>query len=340
MGGVPIRLVFVILSSSTRIVGLGFLSGQFLVLSAAMPYGYCRESMELRHFRYFIAVAELLNFTKAAARLRVAQPALSRQIRDLEGELGVPLFERNSRFVRLTDAGEGFLIDARDVLLRADAAARTVHAFAVGERGEVRVGYAPSLTVEVLPQALCAFEKHCPSVRVTLRDLSGQEMLLGLREGRLDASLTVEPPAKQMRGLAFVRLRSYPVCIAVNRSHRLARKRRIDLAALRGERLIVYSHSEYPEYHGWLNTLFDGAIRNALAQGEDHDNGSSIVAAVEAGRGVAIVPSIFSSVAGQRIVFRQLHPSPEPLVVGLAYHRRNLGPAARQFVKTVSGLAA
>lgn len=140
MGGVPIRLVFVILPSSTRIVGFGFLSGQFLVLSAAMPYGYCRESMELRHFRYFIAVAELLNFTKAAARLRVAQPALSRQIRDLEGELGVPLFERNSRFVRLTDAGEAFLIDARDVLLRADAAARTVHAFAVGERGEVRVG--------------------------------------------------------------------------------------------------------------------------------------------------------------------------------------------------------
>jgi DNA-binding transcriptional LysR family regulator len=164
-------------------------------------------------------------------------------------------------------------------------------------------------------------------------------MLQGLREGRLDASLTVEPQAKQMRGLAFVRLRSYPVCIAVNRSHRLARTKLVDLAALKGERLIVYSRAEYPDYHGWLNALFDGVIRDALASGEDHDNGSSIVAAVEAGRGVAIVPSVFASVAGQRIVFRELHPSPEPLVVGLAYHRRHLGLAARQFVKTVTGLA-
>lgn len=295
--------------------------------------------MELRHLRYFAAVAELLNFTKAAAQLRVAQPALSRQIRDLESELGVPLFERNSRFVRLTDAGAAFLIDARDVVSRADAAARTVHAFATGERGEVRVGYAPSLTSEVLPQALRAFETHCPRVRVTLRDLSGQEMLQGLREGRLDASLTVEPPAKQMRGLAFVRLRSYAVCVAVNRSHRLARTKLVDLAALRGERLIVYSRAEYPDYHGWLNAVLEGAIRDALASGEEHDNGSSIVAAVEAGRGVAIVPSVFSSVAGQRIVFRELCPSPEPLVVGLAHHRRHLGPAARQFVKTVTGLA-
>lgn len=296
------------------------------------------ETMELRHVRYFAAVAELLNFTKAAAKLRVAQPALSRQIHDLEEELGVSLLERTSRFVRLTDAGKAFLNDAHELLRRADAAVQTARAFATGERGEIQIGYAPSLTVEVLPQALRAFETQCPHVRVTLHDLSIQEMLQSLRDGRLDAALTIESSAKAMRGLAFAKLRTYSVCVAVSRAHRLARAKRVQLAALKDERLVVYSCAQYPEYHEWLNSIFDGAIRDALASGEEHDNGTSMIAAVEAGRGIAVVPSVVASVAGARLVFREIQPKPEPLVVGLAYPRRHVSPAARRFVGTVSGL--
>jgi DNA-binding transcriptional LysR family regulator len=138
---------------------------------------------------------------------------------------------------------------------------------------------------------------------------------------------------------AFVRLRDYTVCVAVSRVHPLARRKRVVLPALQQERLMVYSRTEYPEYHSWLNQILNGAIRSALANGEEHENGSSIVAAVEAGRGIAIVPSVFSAVAGPRLVFRELHPRPVALVVGLAYHRRHLGPAARQFLKTVGGLS-
>jgi DNA-binding transcriptional LysR family regulator len=296
------------------------------------------ETMELRHVRYFATVAELLNFTKAAAKLRVAQPALSRQIHDLEEELGVSLLERNSRSVRLTDAGKTFLADAHELLRRADTAVQTARAFATGERGELQIGYAPSLTVEVLPQALRAFEKQCPRVRVSLHDLTAQEMLQSLRDGRLDAALTVASSAKHMRGLAFVKLRAYSVCVAVSRAHRLARTKRVQLTALKDERLIVYSRDDYPEYHEWLNTIFDGVIRDALESGEEHNNGTSIIAAVEAGRGIAVVPSVFASVAGARLEFREVQPSPEPLVVGLAYSRRRLSPAARRFVGTVSGL--
>lgn len=144
--------------------------------------------MELRHLRYFVTLAKLLNFTKAAAKLHVAQPALSRQIRDLEDELGVQLLERNSRFVRLTAAGATFVHEARAVLDRAQEAAQAARAFATGERGEIQLGYAPSPTVELLPQALQAFQKDSPGVRVTLHDLPVQEMLQGLREGRLDAA--------------------------------------------------------------------------------------------------------------------------------------------------------
>jgi DNA-binding transcriptional LysR family regulator len=296
-------------------------------------------NMELRHVRYFATVAELLNFTKAAAKLRVAQPALSRQIHDLEEELGVPLFERNSRFVRLTDAGKAFLTDACELLRRADAAAQTARAFATGERGEIQIGYAPSLTVEVLPLALRAFERQCPRVRVSLHDLSVQEMLQSLRDGRLDAALTVASSAKHMRGLAFAKLRDYSVCVAVSRAHRLARAKRVQLAAIKDERLVVYTRAEYPEYHEWLNAILDGAIRNALESGEEHGNGTSLIAAVEAGRGIAVVPSVVASVAGARLAFREIQPRPEPLVVGLACPRRRLSPAALRFVTVVSALA-
>src|SRR5262249_39857120 len=98
--------------------------------------------MELRHLRYFVTVAELLNFTKAAAKVRVAQPSFSRQIRDLEEELGVALLERNSRFVRLTEAGKAYATEARAVLQRAEAAARTARAFAKRSHGQLNLGYA------------------------------------------------------------------------------------------------------------------------------------------------------------------------------------------------------
>ena len=296
------------------------------------------EEMELRHLRYFVTVAELLNFTRAAAKLRVAQPSFSRQIRDLEEELGVLLLERNSRFVRLTGAGKAFAAEAHAVLQHAEAAAQTARSFAKSNHQHLKLGYAPSLTVEVLPQALRRLEKECPRVRVTIQDLSILEMTNGLREGRLDAALTVAPLRKQMPGLAFEKLRSYPVCIALGVKHRLVKAKCIDLAELKSERLMVYSRQEYPEYHQWLTGMFGRAIHRLLENAEEHDSGTSLIAAVEAGRGVAIVVSVLASLAGPRIKLRELQPSPPPLVVGVAYHPRRLGPAARQFVRILTDL--
>jgi LysR family transcriptional regulator, benzoate and cis,cis-muconate-responsive activator of ben and cat genes len=295
--------------------------------------------MELRHLRYFVTLAKLLNFTKAAAKLHVAQPALSRQIRDLEDELGVQLLERNSRFVRLTAAGATFVHEARAVLDRAQEAAQAARAFATGERGEIQLGYAPSPTVELLPQALQAFQKDSPGVRVTLHDLPVQEMLQGLREGRLDATLTVASSSKEMSGLAFEPLRTYPFCVAVNASHRLARAKRVNLSQLKDEHLIVYSRADYPEYHEWLASMFQslGAMPEIA---EEHDSATSLIAAIEAGRGIALVASVLSSLAGSRLMLREIQPSPMPLVVGVAYHRHHLGPAVRRFVKTMSLLTA
>ena len=128
--------------------------------------------MELRHLRYFLAVGEALNFTKAASQLRVAQPALSRQVQDLEEEIGVDLMKRSPRGVTLTAEGKIFLDEVRELLKRADESVEKVRALARGEYGELHVGYAPSPTVEILPPALAAFQKAVPRVKVLLHDLS------------------------------------------------------------------------------------------------------------------------------------------------------------------------
>src|SRR5580692_9802350 len=150
--------------------------------------------MELRHLRYFVAVAEEQNVTRAAMRLHVSQPPLSRQIRNLEDELGVALFDHDANTVRLTTAGRTFLNEARAILRRAEGAVQMARDVAGGKRGEIQIGYAPSLTVELLPRALRYFRKSNPDVHVRLHDLSTQEMLRGLRDGKLQAALLVQVP--------------------------------------------------------------------------------------------------------------------------------------------------
>src|SRR6266436_6555381 len=132
--------------------------------------------MELRHLRYFLAVGEALNFTKASARLRIAQPALSRQMADLEDELGVDLMKRSPRGVTLTAEGKLFLEEVRELLKRADESVEKVRALARGEYCAVHVGYASVPTLEILPPALAAFQKAVPRVKVVLHDLSGDEL--------------------------------------------------------------------------------------------------------------------------------------------------------------------
>jgi DNA-binding transcriptional LysR family regulator len=297
------------------------------------------EPVELRHLRYFMAVAEALSFTRASAKLRVAQPAISRQIHDLEEELGVSLLERNSRSVRLTPAGHAFLLEARAVLDRAGEAVQTAKAFGSGLRGHIHLGYAPSPSIEILPQALHACHADAPRIQVIPHDLSTEGLLTGLREATLDAALMVPSNTAAMRGLTFEKLRTYPVCVAVHRTHRLARARRVTLDDLAGESLVAYSRRDYPDYHDWLEGIFRTAGRSPSV-GEEQDSATSLIAAVEACAGVAVVPSCMASLSGPRLKLREITPAPPPLVVGLAYCRKDLSPAAKRFVESVRKLAA
>jgi DNA-binding transcriptional LysR family regulator len=276
--------------------------------------------MELRHLRYFVAVAEEQNVTRAAERLHVSQPPLSRQIHDLEDELGIALFDHGAKALRLTEAGRVFLEEARAVLRRADEAVRSAQAAAAGQHGQLNVGYAPSLTVEFLAQAVKRFEQANPGVRVRLHDLTTQEMLGALRADKLHVALLVQVSAKVMAGFAFEELVRYPVCVALPLSHPLARARKVGLKQLAGENLLAFTLADYPENHAWLAGLFADFPRPPRIA-EEHDTSTSLILAVEAGRGVALVAQRFDRLAGARLKVRPLEPAPPPLVIGAAYRR-------------------
>ena len=287
--------------------------------------------MELRHLRYFVAVAEAENVSRAALKLHVSQPGVSRQIRDLEGEIGFQLFERSPKSVRLTVAGKVFLGEARAVLQRAREAVEKARSVSVGIAGEIAVGYAPSLTVQILPAALRKFQEQFPSMRVVLRDLSTEEMLAQLGEQKLQVALTVRPPARLLRGLRFEELARYALRVAVAPRHPLAKAKSTGLAQIAREPLIAYSRKDYPEYHAMLDKLFARVGGKPRIVGE-HDSVTSLIAAVESGRGFALVPECLACMVGARLKLVPLRDGPPPLAVGAIWREDANSELARRFV--------
>lgn len=288
--------------------------------------------MELRHLRYFTAVAEAENVSRAALKLHVSQPALSRQIRDLEDELGFDLFERSAKSVRLTAAGRAFMDEARAVLQRADEAVNAARAIATGVKGELHVGYAPSLTARVLPPTLRAFQAELPQVRVRLHDFSTEEMLAGLRDGQLQVAFLVRLKAALQRGLKFAELTRDAIRLAVGPKHPLAGRRSVALRELANEPLISYTRKDYPDAQDNLDRLFVG-IKPRPRIAEEHDSVSSLIAAVEAGTGVAIATESLACIAGTRLKLIPIVPSLAPLVLGVAWKNEKLTVATERFLK-------
>jgi DNA-binding transcriptional LysR family regulator len=287
--------------------------------------------MELRHLRYFLAVAEALNFTKAAALLRVAQPALSRRVQDLEDEIGVDLLKRSPRGVVLTAEGKVFLDKTRHILKLADESVEQVRALARGEEGELHMGYAPAPTVEILPPALAAFQKAFPRVRVLLHDFSEQELIDGLRNGKLELALMPRGAGLQTVGLEFETLRSYPICVAVAPTHPFARRKTITLEMVAAEPMIGFNRKDYPEYYVGLDRIFEplGVKPRVVVE---CDSSSSLITEIETGRGVAIASPILRHASGKRLVYRPLNGTTEMMSVGIARATKgDVTPAGEKF---------
>ncbi|MES2736191.1 MAG: LysR family transcriptional regulator [Verrucomicrobiota bacterium] len=288
--------------------------------------------MELRHLRYFIAVAEEENVTRAAARLHVAQPALSRQIRDMEIALSVPLFDHTARTVRLNEAGRHFLAEARDVIARFEQAIHSVQDFAGGLDGDFHLGYAPSLTTKILPQTLREFQTQCPRMRVRLHDFSTEEMLAGLRGRTLDAALLVKPSNPALDGLVYNEIVRCRPCVAMPLTHPLARGAEPHVEILANESLMAYTRADYPEYHTWLGQIFKGARLPRIHA--EYDSSTSLIAAIESGSGLAVVQEGFENLAGSRLVIRILQGVTEAAFsFGVACRKDAVSKAVQEFVR-------
>ncbi len=281
--------------------------------------------------RYFVAVAEMENVSRAALKLHVSQPALSRQIRDLEDEIGFCLLERTAKSVRLTEAGRAFLNDARGLLQHADEAVKKARAVASAEPTELHVGYSPTPVAHILPKALRAFQHAMPNIHVRLHDWSNKAILDGVRDGRLQLGLIVSPPkASSLRDLRYEELFHERVCVAVAPQHRVARRRAIPLTEVAAEPLIALTREEYPEYYDYLSIIFS-KVKQKPRVVEEHDSLSGILASVEAGTGVAIGMDVFGYSFGNRVKVLDLIPEPKPISVGVAALKGKLSPAAEKF---------
>src|SRR3954471_20944169 len=193
--------------------------------------------MELRHLRYFVAVAEELHFRRAAERLHVSQPPLSQQIRALERELGVTLFERNRRRVELTTAGEALLGEARGILAAVEHAVDLTQRVARGEAGALAIGFVGSAMYGRLPDVLREFHAARPAVQLRLRELPTGAALDALAEGRIDVG--VVRPAQVEAGIAIDIVRREAVVVALPADHELAARRRLTLRELWGETFVL-----------------------------------------------------------------------------------------------------
>ena len=271
--------------------------------------------MELRLLRYFVVVAEELHFGRAAQRLSISQPPLSVAIKQLEQELQASLFERNSKEVRMTAAGEHLLGKARQLLALSQQAAQETRDVAQGTRGHLRLGFVGSSLYRGLPQALEQFHHVHPQVRVDMLEANSAEQILELQQMRLDMALvhSIQPS----EGIASQLIMEEPFVVCLPRHHALQASETVDLAELKNDRLILFSSLVSPAYH---QRIYEMCLAHGFAPEVRHEvrHWLSVISLVSLGQGVALVPAALERVGMPRLVFRPLqgsHPSSEMLAM-------------------------
>ena len=294
--------------------------------------------MELRHLRYFVAVAEELHFHRAAERLHISQPPLSQQIRALERELGVTLLERSRRRVGLTPAGSAFLEDARAILEATERAADTARRVAAGELGSLRIGFVGSATFSpTLPALLREFRDRYPDVDLRLRELQTTEQLAGLSAGRIDVGVIRGPlaaadVAADLEQLVILREQ---LVVAVPDTHRLAQNRELHAADLRDETFVILRRREAPGLFASLASVMRGAggmPSDVLEVAEMQ----TILGLVASGFGVSLVPASVAEAERAGISFRPLaDPSPQ-IELALAWNSTTNSPVRDAFLRVAA----
>lgn len=297
--------------------------------------------MELRHIRYFLAVAEERNFTRAAAKLGIGQPPLSQQIRDLEAEVGARLFHRVPHGAELTDAGRAFLAAVAPMPGQVAGAIRAAQRADRGEAGSLKIGFTGSATFNpVVPGAIRAFRRAWPAVELTLEEANSIALIDRLLDGGLDAAF-LRPGTPGIEALAEHALAEEEMLVALPEGHAAAAgpaDAPIDLARLRDDPFILTPRASGP-------TLYDAAVGAARAAGFDPIIGqtapqmASVLALVAAELGVSIVPASMRQLAMQGVVYRAVVGRPPTALLAIAHRRGGMSATLRNFIARTTGSA-
>jgi LysR family transcriptional regulator, benzoate and cis,cis-muconate-responsive activator of ben and cat genes len=297
--------------------------------------------MELRHLRYFVAVAEELNFTRAAEKLRLAQPSLTRQIHNLEDELGVRLLDRSRNQVSLTEEGRSFLVDARRLVVLSLESVKSVQRFSRGESEQLNIGYLFKFNFDLLPVTLAAFYQTRPETSVNLFDMSPAEQLRALEARKIDLGFVgLRPPAasKNVAVLAWECVARHNVVVVLPETHPLAKKSKIKITDLKSLFFVAMSEQTHPGSRDWLSGICrEAGFTPRILQDVEFESG--LMTFVAEGLGVTLAREQIKNLPHPGVVFR-------PLAIAakadywIAWHRENHSKALLQYIEAVKKQAA
>ncbi len=289
--------------------------------------------MELRHLRYFVAVAEELNFTRAAERLETAQPSLSQQIKHLEAELDAALFVRNKRKVELTELGHAFLLEARDILARADRAVQRIREASGNQAAELSVAVAPAAEVKVLPKLLPLLRREMPGLRLILHTLPTSEQKTAFANHSLDVGFLRGPVS--LPDVIVEPLLEEKLLIGLPSKHPLAGKKRLRVEDLNAHPFIMISRKASPELHDAVMAFCEqSGLRPPIAQRAGNVLGNLNL--IRNGVGFGLLPDYVASILPRGVTLRHLDVKPEPVVpLMLARANRPRSPLLGGFLRLV-----
>jgi len=291
----------------------------------------------VRELECFVSVAEELNFSRAARRLHISQPPLSRQIQSLEEKLGVRLFERSTRAVSLTPAGTLYLDDARGVLMRLDGATETARRAGVGENSRLRLAFIGALLDEALVRLLQLFREKHPGCQIHLTDLSAAAQLEALRDGQVDGAFIGASPQGLTRDMAALVWKREPLLIALPDRHPLAATKSLPFAALKPESWVMISRNAAPAFRQQFDELCAGEdFRPRVVQ--ESDRVPAVLTMVAAGQGISLLPEGVSRLIREGVVFRPVNPGKgaRPVLAHtFVYRRRKPDAMVADFVKVL-----
>jgi LysR family transcriptional regulator, hca operon transcriptional activator len=294
--------------------------------------------VELRHLRYFVAVADELNFTRAAIRLNTSQPSLSQQIRQLETEVGVALLNRSRHHVALTDAGRVFLRETKDILGRIDHAGRLAKQAATGRAGDLSVGTFPAADVRIFPALRPLVATHLPNVHLILHSKYAVEPVMGLQTGALDVAFMRGP--LDVDGLDVIELARERIVVVLPAHHPLTRRTRIPIDVLHDLPCITIERALAPALHDAIAALYRKA-RIRMQAVSSADNVFGHLQLVREGLGFALLPDSVGALLPPGVVIKPLASDPVPEVSIVAAWKRGNGSAlVRGFLDLVRQAAS